>query len=135
ADEALMSRVVETGHQLFGDNCAVCHGRDAQGNAGYPNLVDGDWLWGDGSPEAVAETMRVGVNATHDESRISQMPAFGRDQMLSGQEVRATAAYVYSLSRPEYSTPDNLDRIEAGRELYAANCAGCHGETGLGDRE
>src|SRR5690606_22715253 len=37
ADEALMSRVVETGHQLFGDNCAVCHGRDAQGNAGYPN--------------------------------------------------------------------------------------------------
>lgn len=135
ADETLMARVSETGHQLFGDNCAMCHGRDAQGNAGYPNLVDGDWLWGDGSPEAIAETVRVGINARHDETRFAQMPAFGREQMLTGQEVRASAAYVYSLSHPDYATPENLPQIEAGSELYAANCAGCHGETATGDRD
>lgn len=135
ADEALMVRVTETGHQLFGDNCAVCHGRDAQGNAGYPNLTDGDWLWGDGSPEAIAETMRVGINARHDETRFAQMPAFGREQMLTGLEVRAAAAYVYSLSHPDYSTPENLSQIESGREIYVANCAGCHGETAIGDRD
>lgn len=135
ADEALMVRVTETGHQLFGDNCAVCHGRDAGGNAGYPDLTDNDWLWGDGSPEAIAETLRIGVNARHDETRISQMPAFGREQMLTGEEVRSAAAYVYSLSYPDYSTPENLDFIEGGKEIFAANCVGCHGETAAGDPE
>lgn len=133
ADEDLMARVTETGHQLFGDNCAVCHGRNAAGNAGYPNLTDGDWLWGDGSPETIAETLRVGVNSRNDESRISQMPAFGRDQLLTSAEVRQAAAYVYSLTHPEYSTPEDLPRIEAGKEVFAANCAGCHGETATGD--
>lgn len=133
ADQALMARVKEMGHQLFGDNCAACHGRDGKGNAGYPNLTDGDWLWGDGSPEAIAETMRVGINSRHDESRISQMPAFGREQMLTGQEVREAASYVYSLTHPDYSTVASLPRIEAGQEVYAANCAACHGDDGTGD--
>ncbi len=135
ADEQLMAKVVEAGHQLFGDNCAVCHGRDAGGNAGYPNLADGDWLWGDGSPAAIAETLRIGVNARHDETRISQMPAFGREQMLTGDEVRSAAAYVYSLSHPDYSTTENLSFIDAGREVFAANCVGCHGEAATGDPE
>ncbi len=135
ADPRLMSIVMQAGHRLFGDNCAACHGRDAKGNAGYPDLTDNDWLWGNGDPAVIAETMRVGVNSTHLESRISQMPAFGRDQLLSPEEVRAVAAYVFSLSHPESSSPDAVDRINAGREVFAANCAPCHGDEAKGDPE
>ena len=132
ADEALMTRVSETGNQLFGDNCAACHGRDARGGIGYPDLTDHDWIWGDGSVAAIEDTMRVGINAQHTDTRFSQMPAFGTQQMLSTAEVRNVAGYVYSLSNPDYSTAENLDRIEAGRETFATNCAGCHGQDATG---
>jgi cytochrome c oxidase cbb3-type subunit 3 len=135
ADEQLMAIVRETGHRLFGDNCAACHGRDAKGNSSFPDLTDDDWLWGDGQPEAIAETLRVGINSPHEETRISQMPAFGRDQLLTSAEVRQAAAYVYSLSHPESSTPDNIDQIEAGKEVFALNCSGCHGDNATGDPE
>lgn len=134
ADEALMATVREAGQQLFGDNCAACHGRDGKGRANYPDLTDDDWLWG-GGPELIEQTMRVGINTAHPESRIAQMPAFGRDQMLDRDEVRSVAAYVYSLSHPDYSTAENVDRIEAGREVFVTTCAACHGEGGEGSRE
>ncbi|MBF0673698.1 MULTISPECIES: cytochrome-c oxidase, cbb3-type subunit III [Pseudomonadota] len=132
ADEALMTNVAQSGRQLFGDNCAACHGLNGTGRSSYPDLTDGDWLWGDGSPEAIAETLRVGINTRHDESRTSQMPAFGRDATLSRPEVRQVAQYVYSMSQPEYSTVDNVDTIAAGQQLFIDNCSGCHGESGAG---
>lgn len=132
ANETLMERVSETGRQLFGDNCAACHGQDAQGGVGYPDLTDDDWIWGDGSVTAIADTMRIGVNAQHVDTRFSQMPAFGLQQMLTTEEVRNVARYVYSLSHPEFSTADNIDRIAAGQETFATNCAGCHGENATG---
>lgn len=135
ADEGLMRVVRETGHRLFGDNCAACHGQDAKGRANFPDLTDDDWLWGNGEPEMIAETLRVGINSPHEETRFSQMPAFGRDQLLTSAEVRTVAAYVYSLTHPESSTPDNVDQINAGHELFETNCSGCHGETGAGNRE
>lgn len=135
ADEGLMRVVKQTGDRLFGDNCAACHGQDAKGRANFPDLTDDDWLWGNGEPESIAETLRVGINASHEETRFAQMPAFGRDQLLTSAEVRLVAVYVYSLSHPESSTPENLDQIEAGRELFVTNCSGCHGETGAGNRE
>jgi cytochrome c oxidase cbb3-type subunit 3 len=135
ADEQLMAVVAEAGHRLFGDNCAACHGQNAQGSSNFPDLTDDDWLWGDGTTEMIAETLRVGINSPHPETRFSQMPAFGRDQMLSAAEVRTVASYVYSLSHPETSTPENIEQIEAGHELFVNNCAGCHGEEGTGDRE
>lgn len=134
ADEHLMAIVRTTGHRLFGDNCAACHGRDGRGRAGYPDLTDDDWLWG-GSPELIEQTMRVGVNSRHPESRIAQMPAFGREAMLDSTQVRNVAAYVYSLSNPDYSTEQNLASIEAGREVFAANCTACHGEDARGNRD
>jgi len=134
ADEALMQTVRETGRQLFGDNCAACHGRDGKGNANYPDLTDDDWLWG-GGPEMIEQTMRVGINTAHPETRIGQMPAFGRDQMLDRDQVGAVAAYVYSLSHPDYSTPENIDRINAGRETFVTTCAACHGENAEGNRD
>jgi cytochrome c oxidase cbb3-type subunit 3 len=134
ADEALMQIVRSTGRQLFGDNCAACHGRDGKGGANYPDLTDDDWLWG-GGPELIEQTMRVGINTRHPESRIAQMPAFGRDQMLDRDQVRSVAAYVYSLTHPDYSTPENVDRIEAGREVFLTTCAACHGENAEGSRD
>lgn len=134
SDEALMQTVRDTGRQLFGDNCAACHGRDGRGRANYPDLTDDDWLWG-GGPELIEQTMRVGINTAHPESRIAQMPAFGRDQMLDREQVRSVSAYVYSLTHTDYSTPENLDRINAGREVFASTCAACHGEAAEGDME
>lgn len=134
SDENLMNVVRSSGRQLFGDNCAACHGRDGRGRANYPDLTDDDWLWG-GEPALIEETLRVGINTVHPETRIAQMPAFGRDQMLDREQVRSVAAYVYSLSHPDYSTPDNLDRIQAGQEVFATTCAACHGENGEGIRD
>ncbi|WP_087001892.1 cytochrome-c oxidase, cbb3-type subunit III [Rhizobium sullae] len=131
SDEALMQTVRDTGRQLFGDNCAACHGRDGKGRANYPDLTDDDWLWG-GGPQLIEQTMRVGINTRHAESRIGQMPAFGRDQMLDREQVRSVAAYVYSLSHSDYSTPANVDRLEAGREVFVTTCAACHGEDAKG---
>ena len=134
ADQQLMGIVRSTGHQLFGDNCAACHGVDGSGRAGYPDLTDDDWIWG-AEPEAIEQTMRVGINTRHPDSRIGQMPAFGRDGILEREHVSNVASYVYSLSNPEYSTPENRERIEAGRTVFADNCAACHGDDATGNRE
>jgi cytochrome c oxidase cbb3-type subunit 3 len=134
ANEDLMRIVRQTGHQLFGDNCAACHGADGRGRANYPDLTDKDWLWG-GGPEKIAETMRVGVNSAHQETRVGQMPAFGRDAILERAQVENVANYVYSLSHPEASTPQNIQQIEAGREVFLSTCAACHGEDANGNRD
>ncbi|HLT01094.1 MAG TPA: cytochrome-c oxidase, cbb3-type subunit III [Geminicoccaceae bacterium] len=131
ADPALMQTVRETGRALFGDNCAVCHGVDGRGGPGFPNLTDTAWLWG-GEPEAVAETVRVGINSGHDEARVAQMPAFGRDQMLERSDIAKVVTYVQSLSDPAVATATNAEDIGAGREIFAENCANCHGEEAKG---
>ncbi len=134
ADEALMGTVRSTGRQLFGDNCAACHGRDGKGRANYPDLTDDDWLWG-GGPLLIEQTLRVGINTQHPQSRIGQMPAFGRDAMLDRNQVMSVSAYVYSLSHPDYSTPENVKGIGAGREVFITTCGTCHGEDGKGKQE
>lgn len=134
ADPTLMRIVEETGSRLYGDNCAACHGVDAKGAANYPDLTDGDWLWG-GEPETIAETMRIGINSPHDEGRIAQMPAFGRDQILERSEVHDVAAYVLSLSDPAASTSGNAEKVAAGRDVFLANCAACHGDNATGSRD
>ncbi|TIS57358.1 MAG: cytochrome-c oxidase, cbb3-type subunit III [Mesorhizobium sp.] len=131
ANPQLMEVVRETGHRLFGDNCAACHGRDGKGGKNYPDLTDHDWIWG-GGPETIAATMRIGVNSSNPESRVSQMPSFGRDQMLDPVQVRNVAFYVHSLSNASDSTPDNVATIEAGRQVFLTNCAACHGEDAKG---
>ena len=132
-DTALMEAVRETGHTLFGDNCAACHGRTAQGGKGFPNLTTQSWLWG-GTPAAIAETIRVGINSTHPDSRTSQMPAFGRDGMLPRADIDKVVAVVRSLTHPGAKDLP-ADKVAAGKALFAANCAACHGEDAKGNPE
>lgn len=127
-DPAIMAVVRETGRALFGDNCAACHGRNASGGPGFPNLTTNAWLWG-GSPEAIAETIRVGINSAHPQTRSSQMPAFGRDGVLPRGDIENVVAFVRSLSQPA-SVP--ADKAAAGKTVFAANCAACHGDDAKG---
>jgi cytochrome c oxidase cbb3-type subunit 3 len=133
SDPRLMDVVRQSGRTLFGDNCAVCHGLDAKGGKGFPNLTTTSWLWG-GTPEAVFETIRVGINSAHPKTRVSQMPAFGRDQMLPRADVLKVATFVHSLSNPNSGTADPK-MVEAGKAIFAANCVSCHDADAKGNPE
>jgi cytochrome c oxidase cbb3-type subunit 3 len=133
-DPKLMTVVRQTGRTVFGDNCAACHGFDAKGSKGFPNLTTSSWLWG-GDPEAIAETIRVGINSAHPKTRAGQMLAFGRDRILKSDEVDNVVDYVQSLSDPNISKQVPVAKLEAGRAIFAANCASCHGDDGKGKTE
>ena len=126
-DPRLMAAVRDTGRTLFGDNCSVCHGREAKGGPGFPNLTRSSFLWGN-SPEAIAETIKVGINSANPKSRVSQMPAFGRDHVLERPDIENVVAYAMSLSGGKAS----VGNVEAGKTVFAANCAVCHGPDGKG---
>ena len=135
ADPRLMATVREAGRSLFGDNCAVCHGQNARGGPGFPDLTRSS-LWGS-SPEAIAETIRLGINSAHKDSRIAQMPAFGRDHVLERGDLENVVAYVLGLSgaTSPQSAPKPAGNAEAGKAVYTANCAVCHGPDGKGKIE
>jgi len=129
-DPELTARVTGTAHQIFGDNCAGCHGTDAAGGPGFPSLIDTAWLWG-GDTDTIMETLRVGINSTHPDTRYAQMLAFGRDGILPRDDIRLVVDYVQSLS----GAAAPADRIAAGGEIFANNCAACHGENGGGNTD
>ncbi len=128
-DPDLQAHALAVGQSVFGDNCASCHGVGGAGARGYPNLRDDVWLWG-GTLQDIEHTIRVGVRAGHEETRLSMMPAFGRDRMLDPGQISDLTEYVVSLSGRE------ADAAAAGRasQLYADNCAACHGPNGEGDQ-
>ena len=130
ADPALMRHVRDTGATLFADNCSVCHGAGGKGGPGFPNLAAGSWLWG-GTPEAIAQTIRVGINGTAKDTRVSQMLGFGREGVLQREQVVSVAAYVRSLSGQTLDEADKA-RLPAGKEVFASTCAACHGPEGKG---
>ena len=130
SDEELRRFAIAGGQASFNENCAGCHGIGAGGQIGqFPSLTDDDWLWG-GSIADIHTTIRHGIRSESGEARISEMPAFG--DILSGEEIAHTADYVLSLS------DRLLDTTRAslpGADLYAVNCASCHGERGEGVRD
>ncbi|MEO1198145.1 MAG: cytochrome-c oxidase, cbb3-type subunit III [Pseudomonadota bacterium] len=126
ADPDLLQFAMASGRAAFGDNCSACHGTGATGFVGYPNLNDDDWLWG-GTLEDIQYTIAHGIrNAQDPAARIGDMPAFPQ---LSRGDVSAVSQYVRSLSGLE--TEEGSD-LEAGAEIYAANCAACHMPDGTG---
>lgn len=126
----LMQAAIEGGRAAFRVNCVQCHGSGAAGSAGYPNLNDDDWLWG-GDIKAIHYSIEHGVrNPDHDQTRMSQMPAFGRDGLLQPREIDDLTAYVRAVSRQQ---PVNA-AARRGSALFATNCAACHGADAKGDR-
>lgn len=117
ADIAQDDNATKVGQRLFLQNCAQCHGSDARGARGFPNLTDGDWLWG-GKPEQIKATLMHG--------RQGAMPAWG--DALGEDGIREVASYVLSLSGRK------VDAVEAqkGQARFAV-CAACHGMDGKGN--
>ena len=127
ADEKLYQAAINGGAAAFKVNCVQCHGSGATGSKGYPNLQDDDWLWG-GDLETIHYTLTHGIrNPDHDGTRMSQMPAFG--EVLQAGEINTLVSYVQSFSDPK------VKPSAKGAELFATNCASCHGVDGKGMRE
>ncbi len=126
-DPKLFEFAVAGGAATFKDNCATCHGTGGAGGPGYPNLNDDDWLWG-GSLEEIYTTLKYGVRSGHTQAHDSMMPAFGKDGILTKEQIAALTEYVLTLS----GTPDSTS--DAGK-LFAENCASCHGKDGEGSKE
>lgn len=106
------------GERLFINDCAACHGSNARGSKGFPDLTDRDWLHG-GSPEKIEETITLG--------RVGQMPPMAA-AVGSEQDVRNLANYVLRLS----DSPYNSIAAALGRSKFAV-CAACHGNDGKGN--
>jgi len=130
ANENLMKAAVEGGRSAFKVHCVQCHGSGAAGSKGYPNLNDDDWLWG-GDLKAIEYTIAHGIrNPVHDQTRTSQMPAFGRDQLLDAKTIADVVSHVRVISGQEKASTSS----QRGAVAFAANCAICHGANGTGDR-
>ncbi len=126
ADEALYKFASAGGRTAFMDNCATCHGTGAAGAEGYPNLQDDDWIWG-GTIEDIYTTLKHGIRWDEDEdTRVSMMPAYGKDGVLTRDEIKSVVKYVMSLS------DKSVHADEAGMTIFMENCAACHGEDGKG---
>lgn len=126
-DPKLQAYALQVGQSIFGDNCATCHGQGGTGGKGYPNLRDDVWLWG-GSLEDIQHTITVGVRSGQPDARTSQMPAFGRDQVLKPEQVNDLTEYVVALSRRSA----NPAAVQRAAPIFQASCAVCHGPTGTG---
>ena len=107
------------GERLFMNNCAQCHGSDARGSKGFPNLTDHDWLHG-GEPAKIAETIAKG--------RTGSMPAMAA-AVGTPDDVKNVAHYVLSLS----NNPHDSVRSQLGKAKFAS-CAACHGVDGKGNQ-
>jgi cytochrome c oxidase cbb3-type subunit III len=112
------SAAMGIGERLFGNNCAQCHGSDARGSKGFPNLTDGDWLWGGAHPDIVA---------TITKGRSGVMPPMAA-ALGTAEDVRNVANFVLSLS----GSAHNSVAAQLGKPKFAV-CAACHGPEGKGN--
>jgi cytochrome c oxidase cbb3-type subunit 3 len=128
ADPELLTYAIAGGRAVFATNCTQCHGAGGQGALGFPILADDDWLWG-GDPASIERTVRLGIRSDHTDARLSEMPRFGTEQLLSAEQIADVAAYVQSLSA------ETADAETAGRgqAVFAEHCTACHGEDGKGN--
>ncbi|MBC3464630.1 cytochrome-c oxidase, cbb3-type subunit III [Pseudomonas sp. RW10S2] len=114
-------QALKMGARLFASNCSVCHGSDAKGAYGFPNLTDKDWRWG-GEPETIKASI---MNGRH-----GVMPAWA--EVIGEQGVADVAAFVLS-NLDGRSLPEGIKADMAkGKEIFASNCVACHGPEGKG---
>jgi cytochrome c oxidase cbb3-type subunit 3 len=129
--DADLTRFARAGGQsMFKVYCSQCHGTGAAGAKGYPNLNDDEWIWG-GSIDQIATTITYGARAPGvDETHFNMMPTFGKDGILSPDQIATVAKEVASFSGIEggVATPE-------GQQIFTDNCVACHGEGGQGNTE
>lgn len=113
-------KAMRIGKRLFANNCSVCHGVNAEGSYGFPNLTDSDWLYG-GQPEQIRQSIAAGRNG--------MMP--GWEAMLGEQGLAEMTQYVLSLSESENPATD--DTGNGAKQQFAQLCASCHGADGTGN--
>ena len=121
AEVAEDEQALAMGGRLFSTYCSICHGSDAKGAVGFPNLSDSNWRWG-GEPDTIKTTILHG--------RMAIMPAWG--SIIGDDGVKNVSAYVRSslagLPLPEGSNAD----LQAGQTIFNSNCMACHGPQGKG---
>ena len=105
------------GMRIYGNNCSQCHGLDAGGALGFPNLADGDWLWG-GTPDEIKHTLVHGRQAV--------MPPW--EAILGEQGIQEATAYVLALNNRD--ADETL--VQAGEQHWNTYCVACHGPDGKG---
>lgn len=110
-------RAIGMGKRLFANNCALCHGTDAKGGHGFPNLTDDDWLYG-GEFETIKATLRHG--------RAGQMPSW--QKVLTDGEIREVVNYVMQIS----GNPHDAEAASNGSVVFAERCTICHGKDAKG---
>ena len=116
-DLAQDAEAMQVAERIFLNNCAVCHGSNAQGGYGFPNLTDDDWLYG-GEPENILTTLNNGRNGL--------MPSW---QQLGENNIENLTQYVLSLSNLEHDE----ERAASGESTFLAACAACHTPSGTGN--
>jgi cytochrome c oxidase cbb3-type subunit 3 len=115
---------LEVGSRLFANNCAVCHGSDARGAKGFPNLADNAWLYGNSADAVVASIVN---------GRNGMMPPMGAAVGGTDESIRDMAVYVMSLGKPELKNdPAKAQAVERAAPRFAV-CAACHGADGTGN--
>ncbi len=110
-------KAVAMGRRLFGNNCALCHGTDARGGHGFPDLTDSDWLYG-GDFETIKTTLHKG--------RSGQMPAWSR--VLKNEQITGLVNYVLKISGNEH----DAGMAAAGEAIFQQRCTVCHGKDARG---
>ncbi|WP_366140318.1 cytochrome-c oxidase, cbb3-type subunit III [uncultured Umboniibacter sp.] len=112
-------RAQQTGSRLFANNCSVCHGSDARGNFGFPNLTDNDWLYG-GEPDDIVATLNYG--------RVAAMPAWSA--ALGEDGIDEVTQYLLAFT--DRSTNDAA--VAAGEQKFGMFCAACHNADAKGNQ-
>jgi cytochrome c oxidase cbb3-type subunit 3 len=127
----LLQFAVNGGQSAFKVYCSQCHGSGANGGTIYPSLIDDDWIWG-GTLEDIYLTLQHGIRYEQDDdTRLSEMPRYGADELLERNEIMDVAWYVRQMSGQEF----DAEAAARGQTVFADNCAACHGEKGEGIRE
>ena len=128
-DPQLLEVAQTAGRITFANNCQPCHGAGGGGRPGFPALAAGNWLWG-GTLEDIQQTVTHGIRSGDPDARNSQMPRFGADGILKPEQIQQVADFVMTL----FGTPTQGVNVSAGKQVFADNCAVCHGDAGQGNR-
>jgi len=113
------AEAMKVGQRLFANNCSVCHGSSGRGALGFPNLTDGDWLYG-GEPETIKQTIMLGRNG--------QMPAKGLKPDMTNDDINDLTHYLLAFSKRS----DDTAAAGRGAKMFQTACAACHGADAKG---